>query len=68
MRLKIAIDVVTLVDCVLFCLLLFCIFFLQLSQYFHHQYVNIDCLYIRSGQNKINAIFCLLFVICNWIC
>lgn len=43
----------------------FCILFNKLLLYFHHQYVNIDCLYIKSGHNKINAIFCLKCVICN---
>lgn len=47
-EIKIVIDVVTLDDCVLFCLLHFYVMFLKLSLYFHHQYVNIDGLYIKK--------------------
>lgn len=64
-KLKFVIDVVTLVDCVLFCLIHFFVMFLKSSPFFPHQYVNIDGLYIKSGHNKINAIYCLAFVISN---
>lgn len=65
LRLKIVIDVVT----SWLYIVLFTPFLHFVPQiviiYFHHQYVNIDCFYIKSGHNKINAIFCLVLVICT---
>lgn len=48
LRLKFVIDVVILLDCVLFLFTSFLLFVPQIVAVLYHQYVHIDCLYIKK--------------------